>query len=161
MKTQSASPTVQMPNPFVPVFPAEREVVMTNQGQAGRIGEIWFKWWPEMKSFARMGMKSEVLWWEDDQGVRHSLVPPEPRVFVRAEIGQRKFTAMGWSRKDNLYVGTTLIGVIKKSSENIGGVTISVTTGSRLQGWNPSWALEQHLAATKARAANVKEAVAA
>jgi len=53
-------------NPKVGQFPPDRQVVVTNLGPAGRIDGQWFKWWPEMASFARMAMKDKVLWWYDE-----------------------------------------------------------------------------------------------
>ncbi|MCU6502272.1 hypothetical protein LPN04_31205 [Rugamonas sp. A1-17] len=61
----------QSPTPVAhqPSFPPLRQVVETNLGPAGYLGGAWFKWWPQFGSFARVGLKGNVLWWigENDQ----------------------------------------------------------------------------------------------
>jgi hypothetical protein len=44
-------------------YPPQRLVVETNLGEAGYIGQNWFKWWSEIGEgcFARIAHKGDVL----------------------------------------------------------------------------------------------------
>lgn len=51
-----------------PSLPPEGTVVETDLGPAGRLNGHWFKWWPEMKSFGRVAMKTVPSWWVNGAG---------------------------------------------------------------------------------------------
>jgi hypothetical protein len=83
--------------------------------------------------------------------VPHVTVAKKPEVVIQVRIGSRKYGPMGWTRKDEMYVGDLLIGIAKKSQDNVRGITICVTNSTKTSGWEPSWCLTQHLATMQER----------
>lgn len=51
------------------VFPEERQVVMTNQGEAYRLNGLWFKWHGTMGSKVAMKDQDSITTWHHIQGL--------------------------------------------------------------------------------------------
>lgn len=58
-------------------------------------------------------------------------------------LGERVYSALSWKRKDRIYLGKTLIGVILLSETDRRGVTVSLTSGARKPGRAVEWCFEQ------------------
>lgn len=51
------------------VFPADRQVVMTNQGEAYRLNGLWFKWHGTMGSKVAMKDQDSITTWYNVEGL--------------------------------------------------------------------------------------------
>lgn len=119
-------------------LPAEDIVVETNIGHAVYHDGTWFEWWYEMKRRSQVGIKPPN-WWKDENGTVHHLAPA-----YSVKIGSRSFEQATWRRRDHIFVGDTLIGVINLGEKHRPGTTICLANSAQKQGWSPQWCFEEY-----------------
>lgn len=66
---------------------------------------------------------------------------PEARITVGNRVWKNH--GQSWTRRDGIYIGTMLIGVIHLSSDDRQGKTTSVITGASRRGRSKDWCLEE------------------
>lgn len=127
---------------FASLFPDEDTVVETNAGLAIFHNGTWFKWWSEMEQSSRVGIQQPITWWRAENGDVHQLAPA-----YSVKIGVRLFGAATWRRRDHIFVGDTLIGVINLGEHHRPGTTLCLANSTEKRGWSPQWCFEQHMLA--------------
>lgn len=61
----------------------------------------------------------------------------------QVKLGERVYKATSWERRDEIFVGAVRIGIIKLTSSDRQGRTISLVTGNSKAGRAIQWCVEE------------------